>query len=138
MASPSYVKLKDILADSSTIAVIGASPNPIRPSNWISQFLMKRGYKVFPVNPGHDELYGLKCYPSLSDIEEQVDVVNIFRRSNAVPSIIDAAIERGDIKLIWMQDNVYHPVAAKLAQKNGIPTIMDDCIYRFLNRAGVD
>lgn len=97
---------------------------------------MEKGYVVIPVNPGHDSLFGLTCYPNLSSIEEQVDVVNIFRRSDAVPDIVEAVIARSDVQLIWMQDNVYHPEAAELAMREGIPTVMNDCIYRFLNSWG--
>ena len=132
--TPSHQELRNILHESSTIAVIGASPNPSRPSNWISHFLMNEGYTVIPVNPGHDELFGLKCFPDLARINTAVDIVNIYRRSDAVEPIIEHAVQRNDIKLVWMQDNVYNPAAAQKAVKHGIPTVMDDCIYRFLVR----
>ena len=73
-----------ILLESKTIAVVGASPNPDRPSHWISKYLMSEGYTVIPVNPGHDELFGLRCYPDVESIESQIDIVNIFRRSDQV------------------------------------------------------
>ena len=133
MSTPSREALREILGESKTIAVIGASDNPARPSHRISMFLMSQGYTVFPVNPGHAELFGVTCYPDLAAIPEPVDVVDIFRRSEAVPPIVDAVIKRGDVKLVWMQDNVYHPGAAEKAQAHGIPTVMNDCIFRFLS-----
>jgi predicted CoA-binding protein len=134
ITQPSHQELSTLLAECKSVAVIGASPNPHRASNWISKFLMDQNYNVIPVNPGHSQLFGVKCYPDLISIQEEVDIVNIYRRSEAVLPIIEDAIQRDDIKLIWMQDNVYNPEAAELATEKGIPTIMNDCIYRFLMR----
>mgnify|MGYP005633068905 FL=1 len=136
MPSSAQNDLAEILGSSKTIAVVGASPNSARPSHWISKYLMEQGYQVIPVNPGHDELFGLKCYPDISSIEEDVDVVNIFRRSDQVLPIIESTLDKNKIKLIWMQDNVYNEEAGELASSAGIPVVMNDCIYRFLRKMG--
>ncbi|NQV14797.1 CoA-binding protein [bacterium] len=127
-------KLYSLLKSSSTIAVVGASPNPQRPSNWISTYLMSVGYQVIPVNPGFDELFGLKCYPDVASIESEIDIVNIYRRSDKVVPVVESALKKSHLKLIWMQDNVYNEEAAKLAESAGVPVIMNDCIYRFLRQ----
>lgn len=119
-----------ILLYAKTIAVVGASPNQARPSNWISQYLISEGYQVIPVNPGHDELFGLKCYPDVASIPGDVDIVNIFRRSDQVIPIIRSALTRSSLKLVWMQDNVYNEEAAQMVEDAGIPVVMNDCIYR--------
>lgn len=131
MQSIDKTDLISILNTSKTIAVVGASPNPDRPSNWISHYLMQQGYKVIPVNPGHEELFGLKCYPDLSCIDENIDIINIFRRSDSVLPLVESILDRKNLKLIWMQDNVYSEASAKLAEEAGIPIVMDNCIYRF-------
>ncbi|MCF7827233.1 MAG: CoA-binding protein [Candidatus Marinimicrobia bacterium] len=123
-----------ILLASSTIAVVGASPNPSRPSHWISKYLMGEGYTVIPVNPGHSELFGLKCYPDIESIDAEIDIVNIFRRSDQVIPIVESSIRKSGIKLVWMQDNVYNEAAAQLLKNAGIPVVMDDCIYRVHNQ----
>jgi uncharacterized protein len=119
-----------ILLNSKTIAVVGASPNPLRPSHWISKYLMENGYQVIPVNPGHTELFGLKCYPDVESIEVDIDIVNIFRRSDEVIPIVVSALKKASLKLVWMQDNVFNEEAGALVTKAGIPVIMNDCIYR--------
>lgn len=119
-----------ILLDSKTIAIVGASPNPARPSHWISKYLMAEGYTVIPVNPGHDELFGLTCYPDVESIDREIDIVNIFRRSDMVLPIVKSVLQKSGIKLVWMQDNVYSEEAADMLRKNGIPVVMNDCIYR--------
>ncbi|MBT3229451.1 MAG: CoA-binding protein [Candidatus Marinimicrobia bacterium] len=119
-----------ILLDSKTIAVVGASPNSARPSNWISKYLIAEGYTVIPVNPGHSELFGLKCYPDVESIDSEIDIVNIFRRSDQVIPIVESSLKKSALKLIWMQDNVYNEEAAQMVNSAGIPVVMNDCIYR--------
>lgn len=126
--------LTQLLLTSKTIAVVGASPNVIRPSHWISQYLREQGYHIYPVNPGHSELFGLKCYPDVSSIDIEIDIVNIFRRSDQVLPIVESALQGTKPKLIWMQDNVINEAAAELATSAGVPVIMNDCIYRFHRR----
>jgi len=124
------IDLNKILLSAKTIAVVGASPNQARPSNWISQYLISEGYHIIPVNPGHDELFGLKCYPNVESIPEDVDIVNVYRRSDQVIPIVESAIKKGSVKLVWMQDNVYNEEAAQIVKSAGIPVVMNDCIYR--------
>ena len=127
-------ELQQLLSQVKRIAVVGASPNPVRPSHWISRFLLQQGYDVIPVNPGHTELLGRPCYGDVKDIPEPLEVVNIFRRSDQVLPIIESALTHSRLKLIWMQDGVYNESAAALAEAAGIPVVMNDCIYRFLSR----
>ena len=124
------IDLNKILLSAKTIAVVGASPNQARPSNWISQYLISEGYHIIPVNPGHDELFGLKCYPNVESIPEDVDIVNVYRRSDQVIPIVESAIKKASVKLVWMQDNVYNEEAAQIVKSAGIPVVMNDCIYR--------
>lgn len=124
-------ELTQILLNSKSIAVVGASPNVARPSHWISQYLMGNGYQVIPVNPGHTSLLGVPCFPNLISINQPVDIVNIFRRSDQVLTIVEDALKLSNLKLIWMQDNVINEAAAELAKAAGVPVVMNDCIYRF-------
>lgn len=124
----------DTLAKAKTIAVVGASPNPARPSYSIAHYLMDQGYEVIPVNPNYPSLYDRKCYADVQDIPGKVDIVDIFRRSEFVEPIVDSAIARGDVELIWMQDGVYHRKAARKAEKAGILVVMNNCIYRIHSR----
>ncbi|HDD53115.1 MAG TPA: CoA-binding protein [Thermosulfidibacter takaii] len=117
--------LMEIVKKARTIAVVGASPREGRPSLRIYRFLKKRGYRVFPVNPNYPSVDGDPTYPSLLAIEEDVDVVDVFRRKDKV---LEGAV-RKRVKLIWMQEGVVNPQAARLAEEAGIPVVMDRCIY---------
>ncbi|MCF7796271.1 MAG: CoA-binding protein [Lentisphaeria bacterium] len=130
--------LINLLKNAKTIVVVGASPNPDRPSHYISKYLMNQGYTVIPVNPGHDKLFGQTCYPRVRDIPEShtIDIVDIFRRSDQVIPIVEDAIERG-AGFIWMQDGVINPEAKKQAEAAGIPVEMNNCIYRVHMRSGL-
>jgi predicted CoA-binding protein len=132
MSKPSNEDLNQLLVPPLRIAVVGASPNPQRPSHWISKFLRNSGFTIVPVNPGHDKLFGLTCYPDVESIPEDVDVVNIFRRSDQVLPIVKGTLLKQGVKLIWMQDNVYNEEAAALAETAGVAVVMNDCIFRFL------
>lgn len=112
-----------------TIAVVGFSPKPERPSHYVSKYLKDTGYNVIPVNPGHKEINGMTCYPDLISIPGKVDVVDIFRRSEFVPPIVDAAISIG-AKAIWMQDHIIHEESAQKAEDAGLLVVMDDCMLR--------
>ncbi|MEX1139784.1 MAG: CoA-binding protein [Bacteroidota bacterium] len=116
-----------ILKTSRTIALVGASENPNRDSNRIMQFLMDRGYDVHPVNPQYENVLGRKCFPDLASVPVQIDIVDVFRNPEAVPAIVDEAIAV-KAKALWLQFGVVHPKAARKAEKNGLPVIMDHCI----------
>jgi predicted CoA-binding protein len=115
--------------DLKTIAVVGMSPKPERPSHYVALYLKDNGYEIIPVNPGHDEIAGLKSYPSLIDIPVKVDVVDVFRRSEFVDPIAKDAITIG-AKALWLQDNVINLDAEKLARDAGLMVVMNDCMLR--------
>lgn len=117
------------LRESKTIAVIGMSPRPDRPSHYVAKYLMEQGYKVIPVNPAVDEVLGMISYPNLVSIPEKIDMVDIFRRSSQVPPVVDDAIEAG-ARFIWMQDGVAHEGAAAKARAAGMSVVMDNCTLR--------
>jgi uncharacterized protein len=125
-------EIRQALISAKTIAVVGCSPNPARPSNSIARYLMRSGYEVVPVNPGHRELLGKTCYRSLEDVPKEIaiDVVDVFRRSEFVAAVAEAARRRGGVKLFFMQDGVWDPEAARLLAEDGIAVAMDRCIYR--------
>jgi predicted CoA-binding protein len=120
-------EIKKILEKSVSIAVVGLSPKENRPSNLVGRYLIDAGYTIIPVNPGHTEILGKTCYPSLTEINAQVDIVNIFRRSEDVLPIVEEAITIG-AKIIWMQLGVVNHQAAARAEEAGLTVIMDRCI----------
>lgn len=122
--------LKSVLQDNRTIAVVGVSMNPVRPSYYVARYLGLKGYRVIPVNPGHagKRLFGEVIQPSLTAIDVPVDMVDIFRRSEAVPEILDEALEVfPSLKCIWMQIGVTHAEAAAKAEARGVTVIQDRC-----------
>jgi uncharacterized protein len=122
--------LKEILKRTRVIAVVGVSMNPVRPSYYVARYLALKGYEVIPVNPGHagEILFGQKVMSSLSEIERPVDMVDIFRRSEAVPPIVDEALEAfADLQTIWMQIGVEHAEAAAKAEARGVTVIQNLC-----------
>jgi predicted CoA-binding protein len=122
-------EIRTALETARTIAVVGCSPNPGRPSNAIARYLMEQGYRMIPVNPGHRTILGETCYRTLAEIpaEVAVDIVDVFRRSDHVAEIADAAIERG-VGFFFMQQGVLDPAAARRLEAAGIPVAMDRCI----------
>jgi len=112
-----------------TIAVVGMSPKPERPSHYVSMYMKEQGYNIIPVNPGHDEIAGIKCYPSLKEINEPVDVVDVFRRPEYILPIAESAINI-KAKALWLQDGVINHEAAELANNSGLIVVMDDCMLR--------
>lgn len=138
MNDPSAIRRA--LQEAKTIAVVGCSPNPLRPSNSIAEYLIDAGYTVVPVNPGHREILGRACYPSLQAIPEdvQVDIVDVFRRSAEVGSIADQAIaRRPGVGFFFMQQGVVDPDAAKRLEAAGIGVAMDRCIMVDHRRFGI-
>jgi hypothetical protein len=122
--------LKKILTQTKRIAVVGVSMNPVRPSYYVARYLKLKGYQVVPVNPGHagDTLFGETIVGSLSDIEGEVDMVDIFRRSDAVPGIVTEALDAFPrLGTIWMQLGVQHAEAAQLAEARGVTVIQNRC-----------
>lgn len=122
--------LKDILTRTRVIAVVGVSMNPVRPSYYVARYLGLRGYTVIPVNPGHagERLFGQIVRASLRDVSEAVDMVDIFRRSDAVPPIVDQALDLfPKLQTVWMQIGVHHDRACAVAQARGVDVVMDRC-----------
>ena len=120
-----------ILVNCKKIAVVGASPKADRPSHWISEFLLSRGYAVTPVRRGVKEIFGQPCYPTVRDVPGLIDLVLIFRRSAEVLAIVEEAIEKG-AKAVWMQEGIESPEAFQLAKNAGLKVVMDRCIYKSL------
>ena len=118
----------EILRKTRTIALIGASLKEGRPSNSVMHNLLKRGYRVFPVNPGHegDEILGQKCFARLTDIPHQIDMADVFRQSKALPEIVEESI-LCKVKTLWLQLNIGHKEAERKAQLNGILVITNRC-----------
>jgi predicted CoA-binding protein len=122
-------EIGELLKKSRTIAVVGLSDSPLRPSYGVSAYLQSHGYHIIPVNPSIKGALGEKAVASLSDIGEKIDIVDVFRRSEFVPEIVDEAI-RLKIPAIWLQEGVVHPQAAEKARKAGIFVVMDRCILK--------
>jgi predicted CoA-binding protein len=126
-------KIKQIFS-LKNIAVVGMSDNPEKPSNRVPAYLMKQGYKIIPVNPTKNEIMGLKSYKSLLEVEDEIDVVDVFRRPEQVLEVVRDAIERkkqrGDIKAIWLQEGIVNDEAKRIAEENGLLFIQDKCMFR--------
>jgi len=122
-------EIHDILRDAKTIAVVGLSASPLRPSYGVAAYLQHHGYRIIPVNPTIKGALGEKAYASLSDVPEKIDIVDVFRRPEFVPAVVDEAIKL-KLPAIWMQEDVIHEEAAKKARKHGITVIMDRCILK--------
>ena len=118
-----------LLASARTIAVVGISDKPERDSNSVARYLKSQGYRIVPVNPMLSEVLGERCYPSLRDVppDVHVDIVDVFRRSDQVPPVVDEALARG-VGAVWMQLGVAHAEAAARAEAQGVPTVQDLCI----------
>lgn len=127
-------KLRRILRTYGTVAVVGMSKDPTKPARKVPKFLMSKGYRVIPVNPTADEILGRRSYPSLKDVPEAVEIVDIFRPSQDVPEIVRQAIQRGDVKVIWMQEGISNEEAAAEAMAHGMEVVQDYCIYKAYKR----
>ena len=124
---PSDVELRSILGDARTIAVVGLSSRPDRPSHDVAAFLQRRGYRIVPVNPNETEVLGERAYPSLIDIPERIDIVDVFRRPEDTPQIADEAVTIG-AKALWLQTGIANEEAAARAAAGGLAVVMDACI----------
>jgi uncharacterized protein len=121
--------IKRILNETKTIAVVGLSSDPSRPSYSVTKYIQSKGYRIIPVNPYEREVLGEKAYATLNDVPEKIDLVNIFRRAEEAGQFVDQAIALG-IKAVWMQDEVIDHKAAQRAVEAGLDVVMDDCILR--------
>jgi uncharacterized protein len=119
--------MKDILLSAKTVASVGLSSNPGKESFWIVKYLKDQGYHIFPVNPTADEILDEKAYPDLESIPEKIDVVQIFRKPEDVPPIVDSAIKVG-AKVVWMQEGIVNEEAAQKAREAGLQVVMDACM----------
>ncbi len=128
-AVPVFTSVEDLLRKAHTIAVVGLSRNPLRPSHGVSAYMQQHGYRIIPVNPQIDSCLGEKAYASLKDVPEPIDIVNIFRRPEFVEEIVDQAIAL-KVPAIWMQEEVIHERAAEKARRAGIFVVMDRCILK--------
>ena len=118
-------EIDEQLASSRTIALVGLSPDPLRRSHYVAEYLQRHGYRIIPVNPLVQEVLGEKSYPDLSSVPESIDMVDIFRRSEHVSAVVDEAIEIG-ARFIWMQDGVVDEAAAARARAAGLSVVMDN------------
>jgi predicted CoA-binding protein len=121
--------IREILEGGRTIAVVGLSSRRFRPSYGVSEYMQSAGYRIIPVNPNEKSVLGEKAYASLDEIPEKVDIVNIFRRSEFVPAIVEAAIRKG-ASAVWMQEGVVHEEAARAAEQAGLDVVMDRCVLK--------
>ena len=119
--------MKEILLSAKTVASVGLSSNQQKESYWIASYLKEQGYQVIPVNPTANEILGEKAYPDLSAIPEKVDVVQVFRRPEDVPPVVEEAIKVG-AKVVWMQEGIVHEEAAQKAREAGLQVVMDACM----------
>lgn len=128
-SAPSDAEIAELLRTARTIAVVGLSSKKWRASYGVSEFLQSVGYRIIPVNPREGEVLGEKSYACLEDVPEKPDIVDVFRRSEAVPEVVDAAIRVG-ARAVWMQEGVVHEEAAARARAAGLLVVQDSCILR--------
>jgi predicted CoA-binding protein len=121
--------IAELLKSARTIAVVGLSNKTWRPSYGVSAYMQKAGYRIIPVNPQEQEVLGEKAYPTLEAIPERVDIVNVFRRPEFVPEIVEAAVRIG-ARAVWLQEGVVHEQAAERARQAGLMVIQDRCILK--------
>ncbi len=126
-AAPSVDPIFDILTKYKTIAVVGLSSNPARPSYGVTEYMQSSGYQIIPVNPNETDVLGEPSYSSLDEVPQKIEIVDIFRRAEEVPPVVDAAIRAG-AKVIWMQQGIANESAAEKARAAGLTVVMDACI----------
>jgi hypothetical protein len=119
--------IQRLLSSARTVAVVGLSPNELRASNFVGFYLQRHGYRVVPVNPREPEILGERSYPSLRDVPERVDIVDVFRTPDAVPAIAEEAVEVG-AGALWLQFGVISPEGAAIARRGGLGVVMDRCL----------
>jgi predicted CoA-binding protein len=126
---PSDLQIKELLQKAHTIAVVGLSSSRMRASYGVSQYMQSAGYRIIPVNPNEREVLGEKAYARLEDVPDKIDIVDVFRRPEFVPAIVDSAIRVG-ARAIWMQEGVHDEASAQRARDAGLFVIMDSCILK--------
>jgi predicted CoA-binding protein len=136
--------LRRILTDYKRVAIVGLSADWSRPSNFAGKYLLEHSFDVVPVNPKYDEILGQKCYPALTEVSPQVDIVDLFQRVERIPAFVDQAIEIG-AKVVWMQLGIIHEEAAQKARDAGLEVVMNRCmkieyarLFGGLNTIGVN
>lgn len=129
--NPDDETVRRLLQHARTIAIVGLSDSPARPSYGVARYLQEHGYRIIPVNPGIQEVLGERAYPDLRSVPERIDIVDLFRRSEYVAAHVDEAIARGDVQLIWMQIGVRDAHAARRARAAGIEVVMNRCLKVF-------
>jgi len=122
-------EIADLLKHAKNIAVVGLSDSPLRPSHGVAAYMQTQGYRIIPVNPEIEDALGEKAFRSLLDVKEKIDIVNIFRRPEFVPDVVNQAIQL-KVPAIWMQEGVVHQDAAEKARRAGIFVVMDHCILK--------
>lgn len=126
-------EIKKILEGYKIIAVVGMSKDPMKPGHYVPKFLIRHGYKVIPVNPTVDEVLGLKSYPSLMDVPEDVEVVDVFRRPENTPEVAEEAVKK-KAKVLWLQEGIYNPQAIEIAKRGGLTVVWNRCFMKEHNR----
>ncbi len=126
-AEPTARDRLQLLRTAKSVALVGVSANPLRSSNFVATYLVKTPYRVYPVNPAYDEVLGLKCHPSLADLPEVPDIVDVFRRTEELPGVVEEAITVG-AKAVWFQLGLRHDEAAARARGAGLAVVQDRCL----------
>lgn len=116
-----------IIQNARSVALVGVSANPIRSSNFVASYLIRTDFVTYPVNPMYDEVLGMKCYPSLADLPEAPDIVDVFRREDQLPGVVEEAIAIG-AKVVWFQLGLRHDDAARMAMDAGLAVVQDRCL----------
>jgi predicted CoA-binding protein len=124
---PTDQELRNILRDAKKIAVVGISNKPDRPSYQVAKYMKEAGYEIIPINPTIDEVFGIKSVKTLSELEDDVDIINVFRRSEETVPVAEAAVKT-KAKVLWLQLGIFNEEAAKIAMSNGMKVVMDHCI----------
>jgi predicted CoA-binding protein len=124
-----HLNITEILTRYKNIAIVGLSPDPGKPSYEVAAYLQRAGFRIIPVNPACQEILGEQCYPALADIPGEVEIVDVFRRSEFLPEVVEQAIAKG-AKVVWMQEGIVNGEAAARAEGAGLAVVMDRCLLK--------
>lgn len=133
---PDDEKLRSLLREARTIAVVGLSSDSYRASHGVAAYLQRHGYRIVPVNPNETEVLGEQAYPSLADVSEAIDIVDVFRRAEYTPEVAEEAVKCG-AKLLWLQSGIVNEEARRIAEEGGLDVVMDACMKIEHQRLGV-